>query len=186
MDRKKLAVALVVGMLVLGMLGTVAGASGVSGKLTIWSWGAGGEKEAREAAVNAFIKAYPQLDVEHSVIPTADSVWDQKQAAAYSAGTAADVMQMSPDYYGLLSRYYEDLRSYVERDGINLEELTTPGILDGYYRPDGKLEAMPLLANCFVFAYNKELFDRFGVAYPTDDWTWEDFAEMAPKFVSGS
>ena len=74
MDRKKLAVALVVGMLVLGMLGTVAGASGVSGKLTIWSWGAGGEKEAREAAVNAFIKAYPQLDVEHSVIPTADSV----------------------------------------------------------------------------------------------------------------
>lgn len=190
MGGKKLTVALVVGMLVVSLVASfsvVAGASsGVSGKLTIWSWGAGAEKEAREKAVEAFMKAHPELQIEHSVIPTADSVWDQKQAAAYSAGTAADVMQMSPDYYGLLSKYYEDLRPYVERDGINLEELITPGFLGGYYRPDGKLEAMPLLANCFVFAYNKELFDRFGVAYPTDDWTWEDFAEMAPKFVSGS
>jgi multiple sugar transport system substrate-binding protein len=189
MQRNKRAVVLLVGMLVLGMLASfsvVASAGGkVSGKLTIWSWGAGAEKEAREKAVEAFAKAHPELEIEHAVIPTADSVWDQKQAAAYAAGTAADVMQMSPDYYGLLTEYYEDLNSYVERDGINLDEVVTTGMLDGYYRPNGKLEALPLLANCFVFAYNKEMFDKFGVEYPTDDWTWEDFAAMAPKFVSG-
>lgn len=190
MYGNKLAVALIVGTLVLSILGSFSvvacAGGGVSGKLTIWSWGAGAEKEARERAVEAFAKAHPELEIEHSVIPTADSVWDQKQAAAFAAGIAADVMQMSPDYYGLLTEYYEDLTPYVERDGINLEELITPGMLDGYYRPNGKLEALPLLANCFVFAYNKDMFDRFGVAYPTDDWTWEDFAAMAPKFVSGT
>ena len=47
-------------------------------KLVIWSWGADEEKKSREAAVEAFQKAHPEIEVEHSVIPTADHVWDQK------------------------------------------------------------------------------------------------------------
>jgi multiple sugar transport system substrate-binding protein len=120
------------------------------------------------------------------VLPTADSVWDQKSAAAFAAGTAGDVMQMSPDYFGLMTQYYEDLNPYVKRDNVDLESVITPGMLSGYYRPNGKLEAMPLLANCFVYLYNKNMFDKAGVPYPTDNWTWTDFAAMAPKFVSGS
>lgn len=157
----------------------------LSGKLSIWSWGADAEKEAREAAVRVFIEGHPELEVEHVVLPTADSVWDQKSAAAFAAGTAGDVMQMSPDYYGLMTQYYEDLKPYAEAEGVKLEDVIVEGMLGGYYRPDGKLEALPLLANCFVFAYNKDLFDRAGVDYPTDAWTWKDLAEMAPLFVSG-
>lgn len=40
-------------------------------KLVIWSWGADEEKKSREAAVEAFQKAHPEIEVEHSVIPTA-------------------------------------------------------------------------------------------------------------------
>jgi multiple sugar transport system substrate-binding protein len=159
---------------------------GGAGALSIWSWGADLEKTVREDAVKVFIKAHPELKIEHVVLPTADSVWDQKSAAAYAAGNAGDVMQMSPDYYGLMTRYYEDLNPYVKRDGIDLAAVITDGMLDGYYRPNGKLEALPLLANCFVFAYNKALFDKVGVPYPADNWTWADFAKMAPKFVSGT
>ena len=43
-------------------------------KLVIWSWGADEEKKSREAAVEAFQKAHPEIEVEHSVIPTADHV----------------------------------------------------------------------------------------------------------------
>lgn len=183
---KKFGLLLLVGLLVASSLPGLALASELTGTLTIWSWGAGHEAQMREKAVEAFAKKHPNLEVIHSVIPTADSVWDQRQAAAFAAGNAPDVIQMSPDYYGLLTEYYEDLRPYVERDGINLEEVITEGMLDAYYRPDGKLEALPLLANVFVFAYNKNMFDKYGVEYPTDDWTWQDFAEMAPKFVTGS
>lgn len=157
----------------------------LSGKLVIWSWGADAEKAAREEMVEVFKKAHPELEVEHTVLPTADSVWDQKSLAAYAAGTAGDVMQMSPDYYGLMTEYYMDLREFAERDQVPFDTEFVPGIMDGYYRPDGKLEAMPLLANCFVFLYNKAMFDEAGVPYPTNDWTWDDFAEMAPKFVKG-
>jgi multiple sugar transport system substrate-binding protein len=132
--------------------------AGPGGTLTIWSWGADMEKTQREEAVKLLQKAHPELKIEHVVLPTADSMWDQKSTAAFAAGNAGDVMQMSPDYFGLMTRYYEDLNPYVNRDGIDLEAVITEGMLDGYYRPDGKLEAMPLLANCFVYAYNKDGF----------------------------
>src|SRR5690606_27405849 len=36
------------------------------------------------------------------------------------------------------------------------------------------------------YAYNKNLFDEAGVPYPTEDWTWDDFADMAEQLSSGS
>ena len=168
-----------------------AGGSGQSGSgstqtLSIWSWGADLEKTQREEAVKVFQKAHPELKIDHVVLPTADSVWDQKSAAAYAAGNAGDVMQMSPDYYGLMTKNFEDLNPYVKKDNIDLNAVITDGMIKDYYRPSGKLEAMPLLANCFVYIYNKDLFDKVGVPYPTDNWSWTDLANMAPKFVSGT
>lgn len=34
-----------------------------------------------------------------------------------------------------------------------------------------------------VIWYNEDLFDRYGVTYPTDDWTWEGFRETAKKLT---
>ena len=31
--------------------------------------------------------------------------------------------------------------------------------------------------------YNKDLFDAAGVSYPTDDWTWDDYASAASKLT---
>ena len=64
------------------------------------------------------------------------------------------MIQTSPDYYGLYTDYYEDLQPYLEEEGINTDEVFTDGMLDPYYRPDGKLEGMPLLENVFVLAYS--------------------------------
>ena len=129
-----------------------SGESGGKQKLVVWSWGADEEKKAREDAMDIFIKNHPEIEVEHSVIPTADHAWDQKAAAAFAAGTGPDVIQTSPDYYGLYTDYYEDLQPYLDKEGVNTEEVFTDGMLDPYYRPDGKLEGMPLLGNGFVLA----------------------------------
>ena len=176
MKLKKLAAVGLVGVMLAGL--TACGGNSekanaktadgkVKEKLVIWSWGADEEKKSRETMVEAFQKAHPEIEVEHSVIPTADHVWDQKMTAALSAGTGPDVIQMSPDYYGLYTEYYEDLNPYVEKEGVDLKSVITEGMIEPYYRPDGKLEAMPLLENVFVLAYNKDMFDKFGVEYPT-------------------
>lgn len=185
MKLKRLLAVVLVGTMAASMASGAAVSAEEKQKLVIWSWGADEEKKAREDAVAIFQENHPEIEVEHSVIPTADHAWDQKAAAALAAGTGPDVMQMSPDYYGLYSDYFEDLQPYLEKEGVNADDVFTEGILAPYYRPDGKLEGMPLLENVFVLAYNKDLFDQFGVDYPTDDWTWDDLKEAAEKFVSG-
>ena len=185
MKLKRLLAVVLVGTMAASMASGAAVSAEEKQKLVIWSWGADEEKKAREDAVAIFQENHPEIEVEHSVIPTADHAWDQKAAAALAAGTGPDVMQMSPDYYGLYSDYYEDLQPYLEKEGVNADDVFTEGMLAPYYRPDGKLEGMPLLENVFVLAYNKELFVQFGVDYPTDDWTWDDLKEAAEKFVSG-
>jgi len=166
--------------------GTSSSTTKLSGNLNIWAWGADEEAQARKDAIEVFIKEHPELKVTYTVIPTADQVWDQKASAALAAGTAGDVMQMSPDYYGMNTKYYEDLNPFVKKDGINLEDVITPGLLDRYYDADGKLEGLPLHTNCFVMAYNKDMFDKFGVAYPKEGWKISELADWGKKFVSGS
>ena len=185
MKLKRLLAVVLVGTMAASMASGAAVSAEEKQKLVIWSWGADEEKKAREDAVAIFQENHPEIEVEHSVIPTADHAWDQKAAAALAAGTGPDVMQMSPDYYGLYSDYFEDLQPYLEKEGVNADDVFTEGMLAPYYRPDGKLEGMPLLENVFVLAYNKDLFDQFGVDYPTDDCTWDDLKEAAEKFVSG-
>lgn len=185
MKLKRLLAVVLVGTMAASMASGAAVSAEEKQKLVIWSWGADEEKKAREDAVAIFQENHPEIEVEHSVIPTADHAWDQKAAAALAAGTGPDVMQMSPDYYGMYSDYFEDLQPYLEKEGVNADDVFTEGMLAPYYRPDGKLEGMPLLENVFVLAYNKDLFDQFGVDYPTDDWTWDDLKEAAEKFVSG-
>ena len=185
MKLKRLLAVVLVGTMAASMASGAAVSAEEKQKLVIWSWGADEEKKAREDAVAIFQENHPEIEVEHSVIPSADHAWDQKAAAALAAGTGPDVMQMSPDYYGLYSDYFEDLQPYLEKEGVNADDVFTEGMLAPYYRPDGKLEGMPLLENVFVLAYNKDLFDQFGVDYPTDDWTWDDLKEAAEKFVSG-
>ncbi len=158
----------------------------LSGSLNIWAWGADEEAQARKDAILVFIKKHPEVKVTYTVIPTANQVWDQKASAALAAGTAGDVMQMSPDYYSMNTKYYEDLNPFVKQDGVNLKDVITPGLLDRYYDADGKLEGLPLHTNCFEMAYNKDMFDKAGVAYPKDGWKISELEDWGKKFVSGS
>ena len=161
-------------------------ASGDSDTLVIWSWGADEEKIAREDMVAAYQAANPDVKIEHSVVPTADGVWDQRMTAALAAGTGPDVIQMSPDWYGLFSDHFVDLNQFVERDGLDFDAVITEGMMTPYYAADGKLDGMPLLQNVFSLAYNADMFNEFGVDLPTADWTWDDVLAAAKQFASGS
>lgn len=164
-----------------------AGSSKSGGSLSIWAWeGSDVEAQAKKDSIEAFIKEHPELKVTYTVIPTSNNTWDQKAAASLAAGNAGDVMQMSPDYYGMNTKYYTDLRPFVKKDGVDLSSVLNPGMIDGYYDSDGKLEGFPLYTNCFVMAYNKDMFDKAGVAYPKDGWTLNDLLDWGKKFVSGT
>lgn len=47
---------------------------------------------------------------------------------------------------------------------------------------DGKVQyGLPYQSNVQGFFYNKDLFDKAGIAYPTDDTTYDEFLDMIAK-----
>ncbi len=42
---------------------------------------------------------------------------------------------------------------------------------------------VPHALNSIAMIYNKDIFDKYGVAYPTEDWTFDDMFEMARKLT---
>ena len=52
------------------------------------------------------------------------------------------------------------------------------GIVD-IYSKDGSQYALPKDHDTIALLYNKAIFDKYGVDYPTDAWTWDDYAAAA-------
>jgi multiple sugar transport system substrate-binding protein len=51
-------------------------------------------------------------------------------------------------------------------------------------QPTGeKTIGFPAVVDNLSLIYNKTVFDNAGVAYPTNDWTWDDFREAAKKLT---
>jgi multiple sugar transport system substrate-binding protein len=48
---------------------------------------------------------------------------------------------------------------------------------------DGKLVGLPLYMNTTMLFYNKDIFDKFGVAYPQDGMSWNAAVELARKLT---
>jgi multiple sugar transport system substrate-binding protein len=49
------------------------------------------------------------------------------------------------------------------------------------YSTNGQLYAIPFSANTSTLLYNKDIFDKFGVAYPKDGMTWTETMKLAQK-----
>lgn len=52
------------------------------------------------------------------------------------------------------------------------------------YAVDGVQYAIPFRSDFWVLFYNKDLFDAAKVEYPTNDMTWDQYAELAKKMTN--
>lgn len=109
-----------------------------------------------------------------------DNYWTLLESGA-SGGDIPDVFWM---HSNTAQMYMENdillnLDPYIEADdAIDLSKYYE-GVVDLYTRSDGIHYAIPKDHDTIALLYNKALFDKYGVAYPTDDWTWDDLYEAA-------
>jgi multiple sugar transport system substrate-binding protein len=75
-----------------------------------------------------------------------------------------------------------DLKPFIQRDRLDLTTLE-PGALEvmNKFSSAGELYALPFAMNYGATAYNKDIFDKFGVPYPKDNMTWGDMIELAKR-----
>src|SRR5690242_2467654 len=72
-----------------------------------------------------------------------------------------------------------DLAPYLPRVGVDLARYD-PTVL-GIFRRGDAVYALPRGYTPLVVVYNRDLLDRSGIAYPGDDWTWDDFLRIAKR-----
>ncbi|WP_159887329.1 extracellular solute-binding protein [Paenibacillus puerhi] len=95
--------------------------------------------------------------------------------------SAPDIIELGGFQVGNPDNLFIDLNPYVaEIEG--LEDDLFPGLLR-VARHGGMLPGLPIEVSPPLVVYNKECFDRAGLSYPTEDWTWDDLVEMGKRLT---
>ena len=123
----------------------------------------------------------PQINVN---VETAASGWADKLVTSMIAGDAVDIFQAWPDifYVWVAKDLILDIQPYVDRD---LTEEDLDDFIEAQWtrlRIRGIRVGMPKYIDVRCMAYNKDVFDEFGVDYPTNfgaDWDWQELTNMA-------
>ncbi len=146
--------------------------------LQVINWAAWNEQRLEEAYVHRFEEGRPGVHVSLAAASNQSEYRDQI-LTSIAAGTPPDVFLLDnidlPAF--VRSGVLLDLAPYAARVGLPPERFS-PEVL-GIFRRDGALWALPKGYTPMVIAYNKDMFDRAGLPYPRDGWTWEEFRATA-------
>ncbi len=145
--------------------------------ITFQLWGSPQEGEVWARVAEAFHAGHPDINVKVEVADW-DSYWE-KLRVLVSGGTPPDVFAMdAPLYPDWQSRgALLNLQPYLDADPSALDGVF-PLTLEAYKTKDGYF-GLPRDFQAIVLYYNKDMFDAAGVAYPTDDWSWDDLRAAA-------
>ena len=165
---------------------TTGAATAPAGKATeiAWfEWGDINDKAIADATIADFQEENPEIRVRLEQPPS--SYYDKMQAAI-AAGTAPDVLNFQTWLFQSFAAkgVLQPLDEYRNRDSYNTP---FPEKWQGVYTPQtqfrGKLYGIPWNMNAMVMFYAKEPFNRLGLEYPTDDWTYDEFVELTQKLT---
>ncbi|MDR1769809.1 MAG: sugar ABC transporter substrate-binding protein [Hungatella sp.] len=137
--------------------------------------GSGASEEALKKMIAKFNEQYPDIKVELQSFGY-DDYFTQLQSKIVG-GSAADVFELN----------FENFVAYASED-VLLDVGGLMGEASGFnqtalkaFQYEGKQFGIPNSFSNVVLIYNKDLFDKAGTEYPTDDWTWTEMLEAAKK-----
>ena len=168
--------------------GSSSGSSSGSGEkakaITVNIWDANQQKGIQEIADKWTETSGVKVNVE---VVDWDNYWTLLEAGA-SGGTMPDVFWM---HSNTVQMYMENdillkLNDYIEKDSTIDMSKYYEGVKNLYTRTDGNIYALPKDHDTIALLYNKAIFDKYGVEYPTDKWTWEDMYAAAKKISEDS
>jgi multiple sugar transport system substrate-binding protein len=76
-----------------------------------------------------------------------------------------------------------DLTALAKKHGFDFNSKFDAKMVDSIksYSPKGEILYMPYNVLVFALHYNKDIFDKFGVAYPKDNMTWDEAIELGKR-----
>lgn len=133
----------------------------------------GGQEETLAKMVEAFEKENPDIKVNIETLGYDD--YFTQLAIRVAGNQAPDVFELNIENF----RAYADKGAIAEIDTTQVDVSEIHETALGAFKIDNKQFGLPTKFSNVVLIYNKDLFDQAGIAYPTNDWDWEDELEAA-------
>ena len=129
-------------------------------------------KPIYEELAAEFSREHPEIVLRLIWVPT--SQYSTKFKTLAAAGEAPDLFDTGDVWVAYMLPFLLDLSPYIQRDAaeIDLNDYL-PEVL-GAIQFDGRYYFLPHNMTVSLLYYNKALFDKAGLAYPTSEWTWDD------------
>lgn len=150
-------------------------------KWALWDWEA---TTYYQPLIDAYVAAHPNVTIEYVDLGSTDFM--TMMSTQLSGGADLDILTIKdiPGYANLVKQnHLEPLKGFMSDNDIDpaqyggtVEQIT---VNDDVY-------ALPFRSDFWVVYYNKDLFDKAGVDYPTNDMTFAQYDELARKMTSGS
>lgn len=154
-------------------------------KLTVMAFGQA-DQPAFAALADAYMQQNPNATVEAIFLPNDENYYATLQTQ-YAGGSNPDIASMQ----GWAFQIFADNAAIVgvnalrERDAFDYAWADVQIIKDYTTRKEDTYLTPMQLATMVMF-YAKKPFDEAGVPYPTDDWTFEEFVDIATKLTNTS
>jgi len=132
------------------------------------------QQPVMEKMAEAYNKEHPNVHVT-TQLTTWSEYWTKLEASA-TGRSAPDIITMNVLH---VEEYADagillDLTDAEKESDLKVNENFPAPLVDGY-TVDGKLYGIPKDFDTNAVFYNKEIFDKAGVEYPSDNMTFEDF-----------
>ncbi|WP_405462234.1 ABC transporter substrate-binding protein [Paenibacillus sp. HJGM_3] len=134
---------------------------------------------------NAIVKKFPHVTLK--VLNSPDTNPAGHLASLLSAQEPIDIfLNGDTNHYRYITpfNFQYDLTEMIKKTGYDQSRLE-PSTLEAVraLSPKGEIYALPLRMNVMSLLYNKDIFDKFGVPYPTDGMTWDEAYELAKRLT---
>jgi multiple sugar transport system substrate-binding protein len=164
------------------LLGSAQIASAEQKVITFWKAPhSAHEKELWAGIIADFEAKNPNIKIEHTITPW--NTWNEQYIAAYASGEPPCVAYMVDAYAPSL--VFNDKFVDLDKSGLSAQVSAGYGSLWKVANFGGIQAGIPFATAPRMWLYNKTLFDKAKVAYPTDSWTMDDFVRIARDLKKG-
>ncbi|WEM45527.1 sugar ABC transporter substrate-binding protein (plasmid) [Photobacterium sp. DA100] len=143
----------------------------------------GGHQKTMDEIIERFHQHHPNIRVQYE-LSGFDSYFTKIKTQAAS-GTLPDLFELNFENFAMFSHggVLLDLSDYAQKDGISSEVMLGDNFNNFVYQD--RLYALTSKVSTVLTFYNKELFERHGLAYPDEHWTWDDEISMGQAITDG-
>jgi multiple sugar transport system substrate-binding protein len=169
---------------------TEVAATGVPAKepvtLDFLAWGDPADEPAWTKLVQMYTERNPHITLNYTPIADPNANFYPKLQTSIAGGTPPDISS----FQGWEWQTYADkdllapVDDYVKRDNYSaIYPQDVKGVVDTTVRK-GKTYLIPMQVATMIMFYARKPFTDAGMPFPTDDWTYEEFMEMAKKLTN--